>query len=139
MLKYNNSTLAEVQNLAAKLAHELTGKKAMIGLIGNLGSGKTTFVKAFAKELKITKISSPTFVIAHEYKISRGRLYHFDFYRLNDSKQLGPLGFDEILDGHNLVLAEWADKFPSIKNRCDILITFKVRPGNKRDVTIQTA
>lgn len=137
MLKYSNLALAQIQDLAAELATDLAGKKAVIGLVGNLGSGKTTFVKAFAKQLKINKISSPTFVITHQYPLGKRSLYHLDFYRLKNSKQLISLGLDEILAGPNLVLIEWVDKFPAFQRQCDILISLKVKPDNKRDVTIQ--
>jgi tRNA threonylcarbamoyladenosine biosynthesis protein TsaE len=137
MLKYLNLDEEAVTDLAQKLARELTQKKAIIGLTGNLGAGKTTFVKAFARELKIKSIKSPTFVVTHQYKHGQGALYHLDFYRLKDHKQLTDLGLDEILSGPNLVLMEWVEKFPQIKKQCDILINFKFKPNNKRDVTIQ--
>ncbi|MEO8065511.1 MAG: tRNA (adenosine(37)-N6)-threonylcarbamoyltransferase complex ATPase subunit type 1 TsaE [Candidatus Doudnabacteria bacterium] len=137
MLTYRNLTLKETQNLAAGLADELRHRGAVIGLIGELGSGKTTFTKAFAKQLGIKKITSPTFVTTHEYNIRQGKLYHLDFYRLKKSHELLPIGFSEMRQNKNLVLVEWVDRFPQIKRQCDILISLKYREHNKRDVIIQ--
>ena len=145
---YKDLDLAQVEKLASEMATLVKTKKAVIGLIGPLGAGKTTFVKAFAKQFKINKIKSPTFVITHQYKIPQRSLYHMDFYRLHNDKQLIDLGLDEILNSNNVVLIEWIDRFAQIIKRCDILISFstkggsasggKVKKNNKRDVTIQT-
>ena len=137
MQRYENLDQVQVEKLAEELAGQLRHRSAVIGLIGNLGAGKTTFAKAFAKIFKITKTSSPTFVVNHQYQLKNRVLYHLDFYRLLKEKELVPLGLDEIFYGKNLVLIEWADKFPKIMRKCDILISLKVKPSNKRDVTIR--
>ena len=135
---YKDLDLPLVEKMASELAATLKSKKVVIGLIGPLGAGKTTFVKAFAKQFKINTIKSPTFVITHQYPIKNRFLYHVDLYRLHNTKQLTDLGLDEILQANNLVLIEWADRFHEIQKRCDILISFKVKKNNKRDITIQT-
>lgn len=138
MIAYKDLSLPRLKKLASELAKQIEGRGALIGFQGSLGSGKTTFIKAFAKKLGVRRISSPTFVISHEYAIKQGKLYHLDFYRLKRSKDLANLGFAEMLHGKNLVLAEWADRFPKLLQRCDILIILKHKPRNKRDVIIQT-
>ncbi len=138
MIKYQNVDLKGLQKLAAELASSLRGRKAIIGLIGPLGGGKTTFIKAFAKNFGIREAHSPTFVISHEHRIPQGLLYHVDFYRLEKKSQLIPLGLSDMTRGKNILLIEWVDRFPEIKNLCDILITFKVKKGNLRDVSITT-
>ncbi len=138
MFKYSNLTQEQLEDLAFKLAEQFQNRSAVIGLIGVLGSGKTTFTKAFSKKFKVKEIKSPTFVISHQHKIGKRWLYHFDFYRLEEKKQLIPLGLSEILPGDNLVLIEWVDRFPEISKQCDILINLKVKKGNKRDVTIKS-
>ena len=137
MDEYRNLSQPEVEKLALQLGRAIKNKRAFIGFVGPLGSGKTTFIKALAEYFKIKHITSPTFVISHEYKIAQGTLYHLDFYRLNKPKDLVPIGLEEMLRNRNIVLAEWIDRFPNIADLCDIIITLKVKPENKRNVTVQ--
>lgn len=138
MTAYRDIDQSSIKKLAAGLAKQLEGRGAFIGLEGPLGSGKTTFIKAFAKYLGAEHITSPTFVVSHEYAIRQGKLYHLDFYRLKKSKELVNLGLAEMRQNKNLVLAEWVDRFPQIARQCDILISLKHKIGNKRDVILQT-
>lgn len=92
-----------------------------VGLIGELGAGKTTFVQGFAEGLGITKrVISPTYVLVREYEVKKGgfeNLYHVDLYRLTEdvSGEAGELGIFDIWgkDG-NIVLIEWAEKIADI-------------------------
>jgi tRNA threonylcarbamoyladenosine biosynthesis protein TsaE len=133
IMKYSNLTLAEVENLALVVSKKVSDKGLTVGLIGNLGSGKTTFTK---KALGIKSIKSPTFIVSQQYPFGKRFLYHLDFYRLDHPNQLLPLGLDEILSSNNIVVIEWVDKFPQIARKCDILINLTVKPNNKRDVSI---
>ena len=92
---------------------EMTGGKlkpgAVICLDGDLGSGKTVFVKGVAKGLGITDtVCSPTFTILQEYRDGRMPLYHFDVYRIEDPEEMYEIGFDEYLYGEGVCLIEWA-------------------------------
>jgi tRNA threonylcarbamoyladenosine biosynthesis protein TsaE len=137
MLHRNLNSL-EVKQLASTLAKKASKKGYIVGLSGNLGAGKTTFAQAFAKSLGIKTLKSPTFIVSQCYPLGDRFLFHLDFYRLTHPDQLTPLGLDEILNGSNVVLIEWVDKFPKIAAQCDILINLKVKPDNKRDVTIKS-
>jgi tRNA threonylcarbamoyladenosine biosynthesis protein TsaE len=134
---FNNLTLIELQKLAAELGKSLKKNSAIIGLIGNLGSGKTTFAKALAKSLGIKTLKSPTFIISQRYPLGKRFLFHLDFYRLEQKKQLTALGLTEILNDKNIVIIEWVNKYSHIMRICDILVDLKVKPNNKRDVTIR--
>ncbi len=95
------------------------GGATVVGLYGNLGSGKTTFVKCVAKILGVTEhITSPTFVIMKRFKIKDLRfknLVHVDAYRLKSGEELRKLGFEKLLaDPANLILVEWADLIADI-------------------------
>ena len=82
-------------------------------LHGELGSGKTAFVKGLAEGLGIARdeVSSPTFTLVQEYRGGRLTLVHVDLYRLNDPREVDDLGLDEIaVDG--VLAVEWADKLP---------------------------
>jgi len=138
MEKLPNLTLAEVRELAQKLAKSSRGRKRVIGLTGDLGSGKTTFTKSFARALGIKNIKSPTFIIAAAHNAKSGLLHHIDLYRLQTVKDLDHLGLDEILNApKNVVIIEWADKFKEIYDQCNLIISFKVRDKTHRDVTIE--
>lgn len=137
MVRYSNQTPVEVQKLAIDLAEKMANKGAIIGLTGNLGSGKTTFAKSFGRKLGIKSLKSPTFVISHQYPYKGKFLYHIDLYRLKSKKELEALDLPQIISKPNLVLIEWVDKFPAILRQCDLLINFEVKPKDKRDVTIK--
>lgn len=136
-MKYLNLTLAGLKKLANETYKKSGPGFRVFGLIGTLGSGKTTFTKAMAAVMKVKHAKSPTFTIINCYSGTKKSLYHVDLYRLEKEIELRALGLDEILsDLDNLVVIEWADKFPSIMKSCDALIKFEVLKNSKRNVTI---
>lgn len=87
----------------------------VVALSGDLGAGKTTFVKGFARSLGVTEhITSPTFVIMKIYDLENqqfDRLIHMDAYRLKGMKHLNVLGWNDFVsDPHNLIVVEWPEK-----------------------------
>ena len=80
-------------------------------LRGDLGAGKTTFVKAFCASLEVQDdVSSPTFSLVNEYELpSKKAIYHMDLYRIEDADQLVDIGFEEYLDSGKFIFIEWAD------------------------------
>ena len=91
----------------------------VIGLSGDLGSGKTAFTQAIARELGISEpVTSPTFVLEKIYKLADqkfGRLVHVDAYRLESGEELLKLGFAELLsDKNNLIIIEWVERVKEI-------------------------
>lgn len=120
-------------------------KAIVIGLEGELGSGKTTFVQGMAKGLGIKqRITSPTFVIMRKYKIpdtkyqiQNTRFYHIDCYRLSRSKDLSDLDFKEIIKSpQNIVVIEWAEKVKRILSKDAGWIKFEHLEKNKRKMII---
>ena len=82
----------------------------VIGLIGDLGTGKTTLTKYIAEGLGIDEtITSPTFTVVKEYNSCRLPLYHFDVYRLTSGNDLWEIGADDYLYGKGVSIVEWAD------------------------------
>lgn len=112
---------AYVKDLIASLKSSSDGEKAtVVALIGNLGAGKTTLTQQISKELGITEtVTSPTFVIEKIYDLENqepfGKLIHIDAYRLEDSRELVNLGWNDIIaDDKNIIIVEWADNVADI-------------------------
>ena len=102
-------TFDELNMLAKKLA-DYSDKNTVIALIGDLGTGKTTFTQEFAKKLGIVEnIKSPTFNYVLEYFSGKLPLYHFDVYRLQDAMEIYEIGYEDYLNNDGIVLIEWAN------------------------------
>jgi tRNA threonylcarbamoyladenosine biosynthesis protein TsaE len=87
----------------------------VFALQGDLGAGKTQFVKGFVAGLgSDADVTSPTFVLVHEYEKGRIPVYHFDFYRLDQSEAVLKLGFDDYIFGDGVSVIEWADRHPDL-------------------------
>ncbi|CAN5713436.1 tRNA (adenosine(37)-N6)-threonylcarbamoyltransferase complex ATPase subunit type 1 TsaE [soil metagenome] len=87
----------------------------VFALIGDLGAGKTQFVKGLVREIgSTTEVTSPTFTLVHEYGGGRCPVYHFDFYRLDAAEAVIRIGFDDYLEGDGICIVEWADRFPQL-------------------------
>lgn len=98
----------------------------IISLNGDLGSGKTFFIKNLLSGFNINNVSSPTFAIVNEYDGEK-KFYHFDFYRINKESELIDIGItDYFNDTDAICLIEWAELFPEIipSKRFEIQITF---------------
>ncbi len=108
----------------------------VIGLIGDLGAGKTQFVKGFVAALgSDAAVTSPTFTLVHEYLGGRLPVYHFDFYRLDSPDAVLRLGFDEYAAGDGVCLIEWADRFPELLPNGAITIAIETRSEGERLIT----
>lgn len=135
--------VAETKSLAGKIAAKLKGGET-IGLIGELGAGKTVFVQGLAEGLGIKEtVNSPTFVLMKVYSIIKSEagsrkpdsrlttshlrnLIHVDCYRLNDSQELKDIGLEEYLNRKDtVVVIEWADKVKEILPPDAMIINFK--------------
>lgn len=102
-------TFDELNMLAKKLA-DYSDMNTVIALIGDLGTGKTTFTQEFAKKLGIVEnIKSPTFNYVLEYFSGKLPLYHFDVYRLQDAMEIYEIGYEDYLNNDGIVLIEWAN------------------------------
>jgi len=126
--------------VAADLKKTLAGKKVavVIGLVGDLGSGKTTFSQGFAKGLGVTsKVISPTFILFRTYDFSGGKLYHVDLYRLEEQikDEMSNIGlFDVFAQAGNIVLVEWAEKAKELLPKDTIWFEFSHLGENKRKI-----
>ena len=124
-------------NETIKIGEEISRKikpNVIIGLIGNLASGKTTFVKGFLKGLgyKYT-VSSPTFTLVNNYD-AKYNVMHVDFYREANMKRWREIGFKDLLINSEIVLVEWADLLPDLLPKETVYIKFEHGDDNTRKI-----
>jgi tRNA threonylcarbamoyladenosine biosynthesis protein TsaE len=102
-------------------------------LNGNLGAGKTFFIKSALLSLGITEVNSPSFAIVNEY-YKDFRIYHFDFYRLKNPVELFDIGWQDYLnDDDALVFVEWGNRFPSVLPSARMEINIELLDGTERE------
>ena len=117
----------EMFRLAQEIAEELKGRE-VICLKGDLGAGKTTFVKGLAQALGIREgyqVRSPTFTLVNEYPTRKGNLIHIDLYRVKD------FDYSEFV-GQGILAVEWEEN----KENCDLLIEIEITGENERRVRV---
>jgi tRNA threonylcarbamoyladenosine biosynthesis protein TsaE len=135
---FNSKSQAETIEFGRRFARKLK-PGTLVGLVGDLGSGKTSFVKGMALGLGVKdkrEVHSPTFVIFHIYK-GRIPLYHFDLYRLENTADLEAVGADEFLtDKQAVSVVEWADRIPEVLTYTDIYVKFLMTSETTRTIQI---
>jgi tRNA threonylcarbamoyladenosine biosynthesis protein TsaE len=110
----------------------------VLALTGDLGSGKTEFVKGLAASLgTATAATSPTFTLIHEYSGRRLSIYNFDFFRIEDRQSAERLGLDDYFFGDGVSVIEWADRFPDLIPENARWISFETKSEAQRAITIQ--
>lgn len=139
MKKFVTKSAGETAEVAAALGAKISSG-AVIAFTGDLGAGKTTFIKGLAKALGYSgEVSSPTFAIVHEYIGGRLPLYHFDMYRVESWESLYSTGFFEYMETDAVLAVEWSE---NIENALpDDLITVDITRGeddNERVILISS-
>ncbi len=128
----------QTQKIASQFVKDLQkradGRSVMIGLQGDLGAGKTTFVKGMAEGLGLDPqlVTSPTFTIINEY----GPLIHVDLYRLEKKGEMEALGLEEYLAPDRILVVEWAEKFPGFQKQMTVNIFLKYLSEKERNLEI---
>jgi tRNA threonylcarbamoyladenosine biosynthesis protein TsaE len=108
----------------------------VLALTGDLGSGKTQFVKGLTSGLgATTTATSPTFTLIHEYSGGRLPIYHFDFFRIEDRQSAERLGLDDYFFGDGVSVIEWADKFRDLIPQNSRWISFETKSEAQRAIT----
>lgn len=136
--KSPSETVAYAHSFASSLQ-----RNAVVSLIGDLGSGKTQFVKGVCQYFRVEEpVVSPTFVMIHRYA---GRdsnnaellIYHFDLYKVKTATEVLELGYEEFFHGNGVCLIEWADKLQELTPRDRIEVRFLPGRGeNERLIAI---
>jgi len=147
MIRHGTKKESETRVIARELAKKLSSKRPkstalVVGFTGELGTGKTTFIKSFIRSMGVRKkITSPTFLIVRRFNIKHGgfeNIYHVDAYRIKGGRELSAVGADEIFNSpKNIVLVEWADRVKDVLPKSTIWVKFKYgKERNEREITI---
>lgn len=114
MASFTSNSVGETSAFAHKWSGALLPND-VVALVGDLGAGKTQFVKGLLQGLESAdEVTSPTFTLMHEYRGGRLPVFHFDFYRLNQLAEIAEIGFDDYLEEGGIAVVEWADRFPEV-------------------------
>ncbi len=122
----------ELEKAAQLFIEEFKNKRVFI-FSGELGSGKTTFIKYICKVLGVKNgISSPTFSLVNEYECADGSVvYHFDFYRIKDVREAYDIGYEEYFYSGNYCFIEWPEKIPGLVPQDTVEIKIEVKNENR--------
>ena len=137
MTEYLTSSPEETEAVGEKLAAALAYRPfAFVALYGDLGVGKTAFVRGFCRVFGIDRVKSPTFTVVNEYRGTQN-VFHMDLYRLRDEDDLLSVGFEDYLGRRGYLLSEWSEKIPSAIPDDAIRVTISKTDGeNGRKIVI---
>ncbi len=129
-------SLNEINKVANKIIASNPQKVMLFN--GEIGVGKTTFIKQLCKNLGVNEAtSSPTFSLVNEYQIANNQLvYHFDFYRLNSETEALDMGIDDYLYSGNWCFIEWSEKIPNLIPAEHSVINIELLENGKRKLTL---
>lgn len=105
--------LKDLDRVAEHILEQITHQKIIFK--GDLGAGKTTLIKALVQKLGSDDlVSSPSFSIVNEYQSKESKIYHFDFYRIENEEEAYDIGFEDYVDSEAWVFIEWPEKIPHL-------------------------
>ena len=126
----------ETEDLGAELARQLPDG-SVVAFYGELGSGKTAFVRGMARGMGIDAlVSSPTFTIVNEYVGARS-LFHFDMYRLGSADELFDIGWEDYLARGGVCAVEWSENVEGAFEGDEIVISFRKLDETTREITVE--
>lgn len=141
ILSVETNNEKETMLVGEKLA-KISTKGTIFTLTGDLGAGKTHFVKGFAKGLDCDMlVTSPTFTLLNIYDNGKMPIYHFDMYRLSSKEEAEELGFDEYFDVDNLdgiTLVEWPEQVEGLVRANHFQIKIEKLGEEKRKITLSS-
>ena len=122
-------TLSELPSAAKQLLQSCSGKK-IFAFYGEMGSGKTTFIKALCEALGVgDRISSPTFSIVNEYSSAKGeKIFHFDFYRIKSLNEAYDMGYEDYFYSNAYCFIEWPEKIEELLPPDYVKVNISVNP-----------
>lgn len=138
---HTSTSPEETKQHAAKLAQSMPNG-GTVCLYGDLGSGKTVFAKGFAEQLGIkeTEVKSPTYTLMREYAVGSKKLYHFDFYRIEEVDELTAHNLEEIFARKNAwFLIEWPERIKNLLPAVRKEVHLRSINENQREVSVKDA
>ena len=135
-MKYTTHSEAETEALGVRLAETLPDG-SVVALYGDLGCGKTAFVRGMARGMGIDSVvNSPTFTIVNEYVGPRS-LFHFDMYRLGGADELYDIGWEDYLGRGGVCAVEWSENVPGAFEGDEYVVRFSKLSDTERNIIIE--
>ena len=137
-MEFISHSEAETEALGEKLARSLPERGAVIAMYGELGAGKTAFVRGLARGLEVDgTVTSPTFTIVNELYGKRD-LFHFDMYRLGSADELFDIGWEDYLDRGGVCAVEWSENVADAMPAGTVYVTIErsAEGENARVITV---
>lgn len=131
-----NYTLDNLSEIAAEVIKHANGKVLLF--YGTMGVGKTTLIKEIVKQLGVTEIvSSPTFSLVNEYHTKNDeKVFHFDFYRIDDEEEALDMGIEEYFYSNSWCLVEWPNKVENLLPLKSVTITITANENQLRTIEL---
>lgn len=126
----------ELKNVAKMFCESIEADRVFL-FYGEMGAGKTTFIKEICKVLGIkSEVTSPTFAILNEYPCEKyGFVYHFDFYRIEKITEIFDIGFEEYLESGSLLFIEWPEKLENLTPEMARNVNVTIANNNNRIIS----
>ena len=131
-----NYTLKEISSIAKEIIK--LSKHKVVLFYGEMGVGKTTLIKEIVKQLGVEDtVSSPTFSLVNEYHSKKGtKVYHFDFYRIDQEEEAMDMGVEEYFYSNNWCLVEWPNKVENLLPLKSVTITITANSNQLRTLEL---
>jgi tRNA threonylcarbamoyladenosine biosynthesis protein TsaE len=138
-MHFISDSVERTEAIAGELAARLGGGEC-IALYGELGAGKTQFVRGLARALgaEARAVSSPTFVLMNIYRGGRLAVFHLDAYRVHGVEDFRGIGFEELLDQGGVVVVEWAERITELLPRQHVDVRITATGEMERKISIET-
>ena len=138
MAEFISHSQLETEEVGRKLAEKLPGG-SVVAMYGDLGAGKTAFVRGMAKGMGLScRVSSPTFTIVNEY-LGERELIHFDMYRLSSAEELFDLGWEDYLSRGAVCAVEWSENVQDAFFGDEVVVRIEKLNDTDRKITIEGA
>lgn len=134
---YRTNSPEETEELGVELSKRFSAGER-VGLAGELGSGKTRFVRGVARGIGARgHVKSPSFTIINIYEGGRLPLYHMDLYRINKIEEFHSAGLEEYIYGKGISVIEWAERLPELIEGCTFILRFSYRGETEREIEVE--